>query len=55
MNRFRKFMVAGALITLSAIASACTTGSSAAYEEDHSLNPACAGGFRPGDGRPCSY
>ncbi|MBB4478658.1 MULTISPECIES: hypothetical protein [Rhizobium] len=59
MNRFRAFAVAGA-ITLAAIASACSTppnsyGSASGYQPGDSMNPACADGFRPGDGRSCSY
>ncbi|MBB3310811.1 hypothetical protein FHT78_002555 [Rhizobium sp. BK196] len=55
MKGFRAFVMAGALITLSAIASGCTSTGSYDYGEDTSLNPACAGGFRPSDNRPCSY
>ncbi|MBB3389748.1 hypothetical protein FHT82_002488 [Rhizobium sp. BK275] len=55
MNRLRTFVLAGALITLSAIASSCTSTGSYDFGEDTSLNPACAGGFRPSDNRPCSY
>lgn len=55
MNRFRTFVMAGALITLSAIASGCTSTGRYDYGEDTSLNPACADGFRPSDSRPCSY
>jgi hypothetical protein len=56
MNRFRTFVIAGALLTLSAIASGCTTSNERYdYGEDTSLNPACAGGFRPSNNRPCSY
>ncbi|MBB3564170.1 hypothetical protein LVY75_16590 [Sinorhizobium sp. B11] len=55
MNRFRTFIVAGALITLSAVASGCTSTEKYGYGEDTSFNPACAGGFRPSDNRPCSY
>lgn len=62
MNRFRVYMVAGALITLSMITSACTTangdqtssiGVSTYGGDDYALNPACAGGFS--NDRPCSY
>lgn len=68
MNRFRVYTVAGALITLSTISTACTTTSgdqtssirpsstyyeSGYYQDDYSLNPACAGGFS--NDRPCSY
>ncbi|QWW69065.1 hypothetical protein [Rhizobium sp. WYJ-E13] len=55
MNRLRTFVMAGALIALSAIASSCTSTERYDYREDTSLNPACAGGFRPSDNRPCSY
>ncbi|MBX4926201.1 hypothetical protein [Rhizobium binae] len=59
MNRFRAFATAGA-IALAAIASACSTppnsyGSASGYQPGDSMNPACADGFRPGDGRSCSY
>ncbi|MBX5142144.1 MULTISPECIES: hypothetical protein [Rhizobium] len=59
MNRFRAFLAAGA-IGLSVIASACSTppnsyGSASGYQPGDSMNPACADGFRPGDGRSCSY
>jgi len=55
MNRFRTFVMAGVLITLSVIASGCTSTGKYDYGEDTSLNPACAGGFRPSNNRPCSY
>ncbi|MBB3318943.1 MULTISPECIES: hypothetical protein [Rhizobium] len=63
MSRFLAFVATGTLISLSTIVSACTTnpdytssiGSSTSYQRDYSLNPACAGGFRPSDNRPCSY
>ena len=68
MNRFRAYAVAGALITLSTITSACTTANGdqtssirpsmtyyeeGYYQDDYALNPACAGGFS--NDRPCSY
>ncbi|OWV94417.1 hypothetical protein ATY81_13380 [Rhizobium sp. R72] len=60
MSRFRAFVAAGALIGLSALASACATppnsmGSASGYEPGDSMNRACEDGFRPGDGRSCSY
>ncbi|AHG45108.1 hypothetical protein RLEG12_18495 [Rhizobium leguminosarum bv. trifolii CB782] len=59
MNGLRAFLAAG-VITLAAIASACSTapnsyGSASGYQPGDSMNPACADGFRPGDGRSCSY
>ncbi|ARM88121.1 hypothetical protein RHEC894_CH01808 [Rhizobium sp. CIAT894] len=59
MNGLRAFLAAGA-ISLAAIASACSTapnsyGSASGYQPGDSMNPACADGFRPGDGRSCSY
>ncbi|MBX4870707.1 MULTISPECIES: hypothetical protein [Rhizobium] len=59
MNKFRASLTAGA-ITLAVIASACSTppnsyGSASGYQPGDSMNRACADGFRPGDGRSCSY
>ena len=59
MNKFRALVAAGA-ITLAAIASACSTppnsyGSASGYVPGDSMNPACADGFRPREGRSCSY
>ncbi|MBY3116491.1 hypothetical protein [Rhizobium laguerreae] len=59
MNRFQAF-VAAAAISLAAMTSACSTspnsyGSASGYQPGDSMNPACADGFRPGDGRSCSY
>nr|WP_081274680.1 hypothetical protein [Rhizobium leguminosarum] len=59
MNRFRAFVAAGA-ISLAAITSACSTppnsyGSASGYQPGDSMNPACADGFRPREGRSCSY
>ncbi|OOO21674.1 hypothetical protein EFR00_02675 [Rhizobium sophoriradicis] len=59
MKRFRAFLAAGT-ITLAALASACSTppnsyGSASGYQPGDSMNPACADGFRPGNGRSCSY
>ena|GEM_PF-1543051 len=51
MNRFRRSAVAGALITLVAIASACTSTSQ--RDPNLPLNSACALGFD--NDRPCSY
>ncbi|MBB4194777.1 ABC-type oligopeptide transport system substrate-binding subunit [Rhizobium aethiopicum] len=64
MNRFFAFIATGTLISLATIISACTsTGSvdqtssisGGYYQESRPLNPACADGFRPSDGRSCSY
>lgn len=62
MNRFFAFIATGTLISLASIISACTssgsvdqTSSIGSYHEDMPLNPACGGGFRPSDGRSCSY
>ncbi|NKL77913.1 hypothetical protein [Rhizobium leguminosarum] len=59
MNRFQAF-VAAAAISLAAMTSACSTppnsyGSASGYQPGDSMNPACADGFRPGDGRSCGY
>ncbi|MBZ9793446.1 hypothetical protein K9B32_25625 [Rhizobium sp. 3T7] len=63
MNRFLALAAAGALVSLSAIIAACTTNSdqtssigfSSSYQYNRSANPACSGGFRPSNGRSCSY
>nr|WP_246642427.1 hypothetical protein [Rhizobium croatiense] len=60
MSRFMRLAVAGVLIGLSAIASSCTSPArhhreDFQYQLDTSRNPACAGGFRPGNARSCSY
>ncbi|MEI1247877.1 hypothetical protein [Rhizobium aouanii] len=59
MHRFQAF-VAAAAISLATMTSACSTppnsyGSASGYQPGDSMNPACADGFRPGDGRSCSY
>ncbi|MBX4953974.1 hypothetical protein [Rhizobium lentis] len=59
MNRFRALIAAGA-ISLAVIGSACSTppnsyGSASGYEPGDSMNRACADGFRPNEGRSCSY
>ncbi|UTS93123.1 hypothetical protein [Rhizobium anhuiense] len=59
MNRYRAFVAAGA-ISLAVMASACSTppnsyGTASGYQPGDSMNRACADGFRPGDGRSCSY
>ncbi|MBY5798400.1 hypothetical protein [Rhizobium leguminosarum] len=59
MNRFRVF-VAAAAVSFTVMTSACSTppnsyGSASGYQPGDSMNPACADGFRPGDGRSCSY
>ncbi|OWV90213.1 hypothetical protein ATY78_17180 [Rhizobium sp. R635] len=68
MTRFFAFVLTGTLIGLATIASGCTSSGSAdytssidggyyggGYYERQPLNPACGGGFRPSDGRSCSY
>lgn len=60
MNRFLTFAAAGALLPVAAIASSCTSPVSHnnedfQYQRNSSINPACAGGFRPGNARSCSY
>ncbi|MDM9622161.1 MULTISPECIES: hypothetical protein [unclassified Rhizobium] len=60
MSRFRALLAAGALVTLAAMASACSTpqnsmGSASGYTPGDSMNIACAQGFRPSDNRSCSY
>ncbi|MGO6677619.1 hypothetical protein [Rhizobium leguminosarum] len=63
MNRFFAFIATGTLISLAAIISGCTSSGSVdqtssiggGYYEREPLNPACGGGFRPSDGRSCSY
>ncbi|ARM13236.1 MULTISPECIES: hypothetical protein [Rhizobium] len=70
MNRFFALVATGALISLATITSACTSSGyldetssigggyyhdGGYYHESRPLNPACADGFRPRDGRSCSY
>ncbi|MFS8147548.1 hypothetical protein [Rhizobium sp. R635] len=60
MNRFLTVLAAGALIGASTITSACTSTAGPdrqdfQYQRDTSINPACAGGFRPSNARSCSY
>ena len=60
MNRFLTFVAAGALMGMSTVASSCTSSGRPEsqdyqYQRDTSVNPACAGGFRPGNARSCSY
>ncbi|MFS2174795.1 hypothetical protein ACVITL_001905 [Rhizobium pisi] len=60
MNRFLTLVAAGALLGASTITSACTSparhdNEDFQYQRDTSINPACAGGFRPGNARSCSY
>ncbi|ASR06493.1 MULTISPECIES: hypothetical protein [Rhizobium] len=59
MNRFFP-LVAAVLIGVSAFTSSCTSPARQdhqdfQYQRDTSINPACAGGFRPGNARSCSY
>ncbi|MBB3522857.1 hypothetical protein RJJ37_13000 [Rhizobium redzepovicii] len=60
MNRFLTFVAVGALLCVSVITSSCTSPGKHdredfQYQRDTSINPACAGGFRPGNARSCSY
>ncbi|MGO7959264.1 hypothetical protein [Rhizobium leguminosarum] len=64
MNRFFAFIATGTLISLATMISGCTSSGSVDqtssigggyYDERQPLNPACGGGFRPSDGRSCSY
>ncbi|MBP2445922.1 hypothetical protein [Rhizobium leguminosarum] len=60
MKRFLTWVAAGTLIGVSAITSSCTSPGKHEredfqYQRDTSVNPACAGGFRPGNARSCSY
>ncbi|WHO74873.1 hypothetical protein [Rhizobium sp. BT03] len=63
MNRFFALIATGTLISLATIISACTSSDldqtssigGGYYHESRPLNPACADGFRPSDGRSCSY
>ena len=59
MSRFRAFMAVAALIGISVL-TACATppnsyGSASVYVPGDSMNRACRDGFRPNDGRSCSY
>ncbi|WP_253958279.1 hypothetical protein [Rhizobium sp. WYJ-E13] len=59
MSRFRACVAVGALIGISVL-TACATppnsyGSASGYVPGDSLNRACQDGFRPRDGRSCSY
>ncbi|PDS68845.1 hypothetical protein [Rhizobium phaseoli] len=64
MNRFFALVATGTLISLATIISACTSSGyldqtssidGGYYYEGRPLNQACAHGFRPSDGRSCSY
>ncbi|WP_081930695.1 hypothetical protein [Rhizobium cauense] len=60
MDRFRALFVAGTIVGFSALASACSTpqnsmGSASGYVPGDSMNRACEDGFRPSNGRSCSY
>lgn len=60
MNRFLTLVAAGALLGASTITSSCTSPArhndqDFQYQHDSSINPACAGGFRPSNARSCSY
>ncbi|MBE1502858.1 hypothetical protein [Rhizobium viscosum] len=59
MSRFRALVAAGGLIGISLL-TACATppnsyGSASGYVPGDSMNRACEDGFRPRDGRSCSY
>jgi uncharacterized lipoprotein YajG len=59
MNKFRALVASGVLISLSFLA-ACATppnsmGSASGYQPGDSMNRACLDGFRPSNGRSCSY
>ncbi|SCB56764.1 hypothetical protein GA0061105_101597 [Rhizobium aethiopicum] len=58
MTRFLTLVATGAMIGMTTIA--CTSPARQdredyQYQLDTSRNPACAGGFRPGNARSCSY
>ncbi|WP_038690256.1 hypothetical protein [Rhizobium etli] len=64
MNRIFALVATGTLISLATITSACTSSpdpdqtssiNGGYYQESRPLNPACTDGFRPSDGRSCSY
>lgn len=60
MKRFLMISAATGLIGLSALASSCTSvptsnGSASGYVPGDSMNRACSDGFRPSNGRSCSY
>jgi hypothetical protein len=60
MSRLRPLVIAGMLIGLAAI-TACTTAPrnpnppDYQYQPRHSVNPACAQGFRPTNALSCAY
>ncbi|TLX12380.1 hypothetical protein FFR93_17695 [Rhizobium sp. MHM7A] len=60
MVRFLKLITTGAMIGASTVTASCTSSARQdredyQYQLDTSRNPACAGGFRPGNARSCSY
>nr|WP_082530003.1 hypothetical protein [Rhizobium sp. Root1203] len=60
MRRLRAIIIAGSLIGLTTITSACTPAHNSnradfQYQPRNSVNPACADGFRPNNARSCSY
>lgn len=60
MNGFRTLAVIGTLIALSVVATACqsvprSAGNASGYVPGDSMNRACSDGFRPSNGRSCSY
>ncbi|MBB3318537.1 hypothetical protein FHT77_004438 [Rhizobium sp. BK181] len=60
MSKFRTLVVAGVLIGLAALSSACTTQQNSnradfQYQPRHSVNPACNHGFRPTNALSCAY
>ncbi|MBB3964152.1 MULTISPECIES: hypothetical protein [Rhizobium] len=60
MKRISTILAAVTLIGLSALTAGCTSvptssGSASGYVQGDSMNRACSDGFRPSDGRSCSY
>ncbi|WP_246712761.1 MULTISPECIES: hypothetical protein [unclassified Rhizobium] len=60
MRRYRRFLAMCGAFMLAAGASGCGTppnsyGSASGYLPGDSMNRACSDGFRPSDGRSCSY
>lgn len=60
MSTLPAIIIAGSLIGLATIISACTPAHNSSradfqYQPRTSVNPACADGFRPNNDRSCSY
>lgn len=60
MTRFLTLFATSAIIGASTLTASCTSPARQdredyQYQLDTSRNPACAGGFRPGNARSCSY